>query len=1157
MNTIFHRETTRSGSLSLGERPWVRGHAFLSSRATGVSAANASRHLTRPLRTRVSALLVPSVLCLLSVLALSAEKPAPRTPDRTELWVPSEDLEKVLEKNKNAVLLTPEQYAALVRDAGKLKSEDTKAPPPVGAVVESMRLTGKVTGGESGIRLQGEITARALAKGWSATTISLPWQAVGKLSTTGDALLSTYASPARGGKSATPVAGAVVLTMKGPAQHRIEFECAARINQGGSPDERVLFFAPTAVPAVLELELPAGSQITQGPSRETKGNVHRFFLNAAQSAGSIIAWRLAPAAGSVSRVSGQSIRGTCRVSGSELSSTYDVVLSSTVTDSPAREMAFTISPPNASVIAVEGEKIESWLQTGTGLTVKLTGEARSPQLRIELRMPFALPEKEPLQVEVPALLLSGARQVPAIVEMILDEGVELLELQANRSPLATVAEWDAAIGKATATIRKVSPRIVVDADARVVVGRDLVEIERTLNVATDVPVDHLHVKLPDDEELLEVNRLAGPKLEWKRVAQTVEIEWQTYVNAQTQGKLTIKSRKKLDPAAASQALSITNVVIADAKKLAGYIALDHEPGWRVALKETSGLEDRDVRLTPVKGKMAWFSLRDFRLGFEVQRKDSVVDAEVAAYALPRAKSVEIEGQIALDITGAPLRQVEVRVTKEMARLLRFTSPLIGEQTLDEATGAWKLTLTRESTGRIALRFRLSLPGKADAASGTATTLIATLPRFEIPAARRFHGSWVVEANTDTQLSFATQSLQPIDVMRVPAVEDYTPRHRLVAAFAYGTGEHELTVTAARHANSELAALVVNQLNLTSVLSQDGTSKHEALIQLRHSGEQFAHVKLPAGSQLLSVIVDGHAVKPVRGENEAIAIPLPGGSANADKVTARLIYELPGDPWTTHGARKLEPITILGNAPILATDWKVRVPDGFSYAKVNTGLEQSGTFVPEGILSVLDPLSLLVVPTFSSPRSAVPAYTAHAPAAEIREEVTALPQMPDAKKTVQLKRNVTLAVNEPAKTAGVPLLPTIQVDADLGKLSKSGLIPLELDLPTSGQLLNFSGTQAPEVLSLRYVSWERQMTLACGMMAVGGLVFVLWGRRRACLRTVLVVLVLSLGVKLVAESWLPLANAALFGWLVALGIWLVARLFARIEKRTAGVNHVAA
>lgn len=1381
-------------------------------------------------------LIVTSViLWATSPFVMAAEKPALRTPERTELWVPSDELARVLEKseNKNAVFLTPEQYDALIRDAGRLKPDDLAKPPPTNAVVESIRLKGRVLDGESGFTIHGEISAKALADDWSLVNVKLPWKSVGKLSTKDGALLSV---PGDSKKTTTlAAASALSLFVKGPAMHRVEFDCIAPINHGGSPDERVLFFEPTSVPTVLELTLPAGAQITQGPSRETVGDVHRFLLNTG-SGTSIIAWRLQPPAGSLASLSTQSLRGACRVAESEIIATYDVVLSSTATDAPAREMAFDVTPAGASVILVEGDKVESWTQMNGTLAVKLSAEARSLQLRVELRVPVTLPEKDTLPVEPPALVLSGAKQVPAIVELGLDEGVEMLELRSSRSLAASVAEWDAASEKATAIIRKVSPRIVVDADARIFVSRDFAEIERILNATSDVPVDHLKVNLAADEEILEVNWQSGPKLEWKRVGQSVEIEWQQRVDARHAGKFTIKSRKKLP--AGTQPVTITNITIDDAKKLAGYIALDHDPAWRVALKQTSGLEDRDARLTPVSGKMAWFALREFTLSIELQRRESVVDAEITAYALPRAKSVEIEGQIALDITGAPLRQIEVRVTKEQAKLLRFTSPLIAEQSFDEATGAWKLTLARESTGRVNLRWRISLDGKvaqasnspdqppqqddADGQAGKLSHIQASLPRFELPAARRFRGSWVVEANTDTQLSFATQSLQPVDVIRVPSVEGYTPRHRLVAAFSYGSGAHELTLTAKRHASSELAALVISKLALTSVLGVDGGSKHEAVIDLRHSGEQFAHVRLPSGAELLSIIVDGRAVKPVRGEDGAIAIPLPGGTAGRDTVTTRLIYELPGDPWPGHGTRKLDPITFLGDAPVLATDWRVHVPDGFSYEKVATGMEQTGTELNSSLLDGvrerirqneikrLADRAASSTYGFGSTPPVPPDYQLEVEQELKRRELERSTQAqldrllsrPDAKKKAnkdslsmevadiekagkqfedalrrdphnaaarrgierveQLKseyfasagdktraqmlakvdeqwetkvplastadpfgsvaspdsyqkekldriifpvvsfRDATLedaleflrvksrdldtfekipenrGVNMVLQTGDAPVDAKITLDLKdvpmtealryvtelaglkfriepkavmiepitetsseqhtrvyevpenfsgrLGAMSaieflknqgiqfpdgssasfdgrssrlavkntqpnldliervvqviinlkadetmpevfgpsiqladttKSGLIPLELDLPSSGQVLRFSGSQAPEVLELRFTSWERQMAWACGLMAVGGLVFAIWGRRRAVLRTLLVVLVLSLGVKLLVEERLPLANAALFGWLVALAIWVVFRICAGISKRTGGVRHVEA
>jgi hypothetical protein len=66
--------------------------------------------------------------------------------------------------------------------------------------------------------------------------------------------------------------------------------------------------------------------------------VHRFFLQGAVGVGSTIAWRLPPPVGSQARVSSQSLRGVCRVSASEMISTYEVQVSSTATDSPTRQI---------------------------------------------------------------------------------------------------------------------------------------------------------------------------------------------------------------------------------------------------------------------------------------------------------------------------------------------------------------------------------------------------------------------------------------------------------------------------------------------------------------------------------------------------------------------------------------------------------------------------------------------------------------------------------------------------------------------------------------------------------------------------------------------------------------------------------------------------
>ena len=121
--------------------------------------------------------------------------------------------------------------------------------------------------------------------------------------------------------------------------------------------------------------------------------------------------------------------------------------------------------------------------------------------------------------------------------------------------------------------------------------------------------------------------------------------------------------------------------------------------------------------------------------------------------------------------------------------------------------------------------------------------------------------------------------------------------------------------------------------------------------------------------------------------------------------------------------------------------------------------------------------------------------------------------------------------------------------------KSGLLPLEIDIPSAGRRLHFHGMQAPQPLTLNYISGDRQVVQALLFMLAGAALFLACGRRRPVLITLLAVLVLALGVGLVAEDWQPLANATLLGWLAALvlaGVWKLAKLVeaVRVEGRKA-------
>ena len=694
---------------------------------------------------------------------------------------------------------------------------------------------------------------------------------------------------------------------------------------------------------------------------------------------------------------------------------------------------------------------------------------------------------------------------------------------------------------------------------------------------------------------------------WRRAGNTITLLFTQLISPNYSPKLFVVSRQKLAKAWSGpknpETLTLAHLGIPEAVKVAGYTALDFDDSWRVALKSANGLEDRDARLTPVKGRMAWFGLREHALTFEVERAEAVFSAEVTAYALPRARSVEIEGQFTLTISGAPLRRFQVKLPKESAKLLRVTSPLIGEQQLDEATGLWTLTLRQEAKGRQNIRWRMSLVSEAQANDTQTST--ATLPRLQIPAARRFEGSWVIEANTDTQLSTQTQGMQPLDVLKAPVVEAYAPRHRITSAFSFGVAEHALTLTARRHAHSELAPLVITHLRLTSVLDAHGPALHEARLTLLHTGEQCIPLTLPPGAALLSTLANGEAVKPVRTSGEAVAVPLPAASANMP-TTITLQYRLQHNAWAAKGELDVPPVRFASGVPVLETEWLLHTPKTFSITDPDTTLESLDVKeVPNVVQSSLRSLSevfgsLLDAPdgSFAKKVDFLPGGAPGAPPTDrgIRRELAIAPENTETLGSLDAswKNNAPANVGQhdgmerkPDSRAGAaqwadmaqpaPVADPFAAPGSLpppppGKANllgdapaagggfvtlnepvisrgRSGLLPLTVQMPSEGRVLRFAGLQPPPVLHLRYQSWEHQMRWAVLAMLGGMVAFALlaW-RRRPWLKTALVVVLAALAFPLLLEGQsLALANAAAFGWVVLFVVRVLASLIQRLPQ----------
>ncbi|TLD72817.1 hypothetical protein FEM03_01730 [Phragmitibacter flavus] len=898
--------------------------------------------------TRISLLAGAGWLALAGGL-WAEEGAVAKKPERREVWVPSEDLETVLKAHPNAVLLDRESYERLVRDAGVV-SEEEEEKPPVDAVLESVKMKAAPTAGAESLALEVELTVSALKEGWSS--VVLPgWP--------DSVLLQSF-----GGVGATMAAkdgGERVVAVRGRGRHVVQMVMVLPVERKlGFPVVEVPFFGNPGSLLVAPGEgVDLWNEIVtelDGTKRVVPGEQGR-----GENSTILLKWR----EGKLTEADEEKVV-TRSLAVAEVSTTEVVTKVQTVflmnAWSPADMLVFDLPDPEAQVLQVRasGSSEIVWVQKGGVVEVRKVGGSKLYGLDFVLSksLPVGVGGRADFAMDVPRL--RGAGQSWFRLMLVLQEGVESSGWDEEDGELFVPTEHDRAMAaakpavmaeptvmgirfavmpeKVMAKVRRLGDRFSVDADLLAKLGQHEVALTRTLTFhGEEGGVGRTLLTLPIGEKFIGMETACELKPQWKRVGQVgIEIMWPKALTRGAKTVYTLRTRPELpNLAGGSAVLELGNVEVKEASRVAGYVAVDFDEGWRVSPLKTTGLEERDGRTTPVRGKMAWFTLREFGLELSMARHEPLLDAMVTAYALPRARVVEIEGQVRVAVSRAPLRVVEVKFPEAVSGLVRWDSPLIGERRLDAKSGVWTLTLRKELLGAENLRFHVSLPA-VESGDGEAKVLKAALPRMAMPKARRFAGSWVIEANTDTELAFETKGLQPMDALRAPTVEGYSARHRVLAVYGFGASEHELKLTATRHESTRLTSAVVTRLELQSVVGLDGGARHQAVMRVKHSGDQFFAMRLPDRAALLSAMVDLQPVKPISAGEGEVRLPL-SGRGDGSGVVIKVIYQTQSGVWASRGKQAFRPPVFDAVVPVLKTSWQVHAPEGFSYREPRTSL----------------------------------------------------------------------------------------------------------------------------------------------------------------------------------------------------------------------------
>jgi len=897
--------------------------------------------------------LLTLLLCFLCLLnsagaAESSSSPiAPPAPDRREVWVPADRLNDVLSKNPKAVLLSRDQYETLLRDAKA--DPKTQPEPPVPAVAVSAVYTGRIEG--DALQVHGELQVDVLTDRWTELPFNYRADSLGAVTCDGETALR---SPSDKTKADGKHFDGPRLLIHGRGTHRIGADFSFYlVRQPGRSMAKLLL--PSAVAAVLNVELPANVTVSSNrPFRQTNGELATSVALSAAGGSSetVLRWFSAKSRQQAGEaVISEAGSYVYSIDAERVHADLGIVLNATLGKLP--DSAAIVVPSGAKVLQVEGSEVLKWSLNGDRIDVQfIPGERTVSAFRVVLETP-SLRQNATAEVALPAPKVLGVGRVSGAFAILGSPGVSVRDIHTDALIEQAEGVMDPAIEKSAdfvaayrfptqpepprVTVRKIVPRFDADLDTEIAFRQDGIHLIRTVALRQrEGEIFEMTVKLPASEEVERIRVGHGPEPDWRRDGDRVVIRWSDRIPAgqprvfKLFARLEPKQWTQLPPAGLPVAFE--DAIVQGADKVNGYVVLRSDSSFRLEKIDAGAMEQRDGRKTPVRGDFAWFRGRDFKLALTVAKRPGQLRAVFTGYALPMEDVLDVRGELNFEALYSGVKTVRVRVPAAIAAQFNFEGPQIAERKLDGDT--WSISFQKEITGQYRLALSVQAPVTRGAADESRFTVEA--PRIVPLDVQRVSGTWAVEANTETEISFSNTGMNELDSLLAPAMTGYRPRHRVIGVFQFMGDAHSLKLTAVRHASAPMLTTVVDELNVDSMTGSGEADRHQARLALRTAGEQYLQVALPENAKLLSLTVDDEPVKPV-GRGATLRVQLPAKRDPNAAVRVALLYETPKSEWGGAGSHELFAPKLSAAIPVLKSQWRVFVPDGYTYRNIESNL----------------------------------------------------------------------------------------------------------------------------------------------------------------------------------------------------------------------------
>ncbi len=423
---------------------------------------------------------------------------------------------------------------------------------------------------------------------------------------------------------------------------------------------------------------------------------------------------------------------------------------------------------------------------------------------------------------------------------------------------------------------------------------------------------------------LDVESISGPALShWTELKAPEGRVITMHLKGKTEGQQQFNVNLAGPGTKAAKAAAMPRLVFREASKQRGQLAIVPEQGMRLQVATRDGVTQLDPQKSGIrqKGVLAFRLLQaQWALALDIEQVDAWVQVTSLQHVTVSEAQVKVAANLQYQIENTGLKALRVRVPTN-AEGVRFRGeqvadflPVAGTVTNDMQT--WEVKLHRRIIGKYLLQATWQTP----VASSATTAFVRGVQAVDANLQRGFV---TVQSGGRLQVRIDAPpaALQPAEWQGIPrALLQDIPTATANFTFRLVEPAFQLALSLERHEATKLLEARVNNVTLTSVISDEGVMLTQVKMELVPGDKRLLNFTLPKDARFWFAFVNQNGVWPWR-DQERILIPLEQQS-RADKPTSvELFYS---SRIGTPGGRKLD-LALVGpkfDLPLENIVWQV-------------------------------------------------------------------------------------------------------------------------------------------------------------------------------------------------------------------------------------------